>query len=130
MKESTESLSPGDLPGIWRQRAQFLKEYGDPNSGRTWERAATELDQALRALGEHTVTLGEAAALCGYSADHIGTLVRQGRIPNVGRKHAPRVRRADLPVKTATSPGRPRRTAADVDIDITDIKKKLLPRGG
>ncbi len=78
MKESTESLSPGDLPGIWRQRAQFLKEYGDPNSGRTWERAATELDQAPRALGEHTVTLGEAAALCGYSQISRAEVLRKG----------------------------------------------------
>ncbi len=78
MEESTKSPPPGDLPSIWRQRAQFLKEYGDPNSGRLWALAATELDQSLRVLGEDTLTLGEAAALSGYSADHIGSLVRHG----------------------------------------------------
>ena len=46
--------SPGDLPGIWRQRAEFLSTFGDPNSGRLWAFAATELDQALRVLGEDT----------------------------------------------------------------------------
>ena len=128
MEEPVESPPPGDLPGIWRQRAQLLKEYGDPNSGRLWALAATELDQALRVLGAETLTLGEAAALSGYSVDHIGSLVRHGKLPNVGRKYAPRIRRADLPTKSTTSPGRPqRRKAADWDIDITDIKKKLSP---
>ena len=37
---------PGDLPGIWRERAEFLKEYGDPSTGRLRQLAATELDAA------------------------------------------------------------------------------------
>jgi hypothetical protein len=47
------------------------------------------------------LSLGEAAAETGYSADHLGRLVRQGRIPNAGRKNAPRVLRSDLPRKPA-----------------------------
>ncbi len=45
---------PGKLPGIWHQRAEFLKEYGHRKSARMWERAAMELEQALRVLGEET----------------------------------------------------------------------------
>ena len=119
-------ISPGDLPGRWRQRAEFLKEYGDPNAGRLWALAATELDRALKVLGEDALTLVEAAALCGYSADHLGNLVRNGKIPNVGRKHAPRVRRADLPIKSTTAPGRPRRRrAVDGDVDVRSIVNKI-----
>ena len=90
-----ESPPPGDLPGIWRERAEFLQEYGHRKSARLWERAATELDKALRVLSEDSLTLVETAALCGYSADHLGSLVRRGKIPNAGRKHAPRIRRVE-----------------------------------
>ena len=116
-EESTKSPPPpGDLPGIWRQRAQFLEGYGDPNSGRLWGLAATELDQALRVLGAELLTLPQAAALCGYSADHLGSLVRKGKIPNLGCKGSPRIRRSDLPTKKTTAPGRPRKAPGDVDI--------------
>jgi hypothetical protein len=47
------------------------------------------------ALAE-TLSLTEAAERTGYSANHIGRLVRQGRLPNAGRKNAPRVRLGDL----------------------------------
>ena len=99
MKEHppTESPPPGDLPGIWRKRAQLLSDFGDSNSGRLWALAATELEQALRVLSEDALTLVEAAALCGYSADHIGSLIRKGKIPNMGRRHAPRIRRRTSP---------------------------------
>lgn len=115
-------ISPGDLPGHWRERAAFLADYGDPNSGRLWERAATELERALKVLGEDALTLTEAAALCDYSADYLGTLVRNGKIPNIGRQNAPRIRRSDLPIKSTTAPGRPRqRRAVDGDIDVRSI---------
>ncbi|MGH8527808.1 MAG: hypothetical protein ACREXY_27395 [Gammaproteobacteria bacterium] len=27
---------PTDLPAVWRERAEWLREYGDPNSARLW----------------------------------------------------------------------------------------------
>ena len=116
-------ISPGDLPGRWRERAEFFADYGDPNSGRLWALAATELEQALKVLGEDALTLTEAATLCDYSADYLGSLIRRGQIPNVGRRNAPRIRRSDLPIKSTTAPGRPRRRAADGDIDVRSIIK-------
>ena len=125
--EANPTLSPGDLPAQWRQRAQFLSDYGDPVSARLWQIAAAELEQALRALGEESLTLVEAAQLCGYTPEHIGSLVRQGKIANLGRKNAPRVRRADLPTKQPTKPGRPPKkdkAAAEAE-QITSIASKL-----
>ena len=122
MGQHDHPQSPGDLPTTWRQRAEFLSEYGDPNTARFWELAATELEQALRTLGAETLTLVEASAMCGYSADHLGFLVRTGKIPNYGRKNAPRIRRADLPTKTPRSAGRlPTRNKAGVDHDIANL---------
>ena len=120
--------TPGDLPDIWRQRAEFLKEYGDPSTGRLWQLAAVELDRALRVLGEETLTLVEAAALCGYSSDHLGSLVCKGKLPNYGRKNAPRILRSDLPAKTSASPGRPQRNAAGDIVDVRSIINKTHSR--
>ncbi|MFZ5625226.1 MAG: hypothetical protein ACOY71_12525 [Gemmatimonadota bacterium] len=50
---------------------------------------------------DEPLTLKEAARLTGYSIDHLCRLVREGKLANVGRKHAPRVRRGDLAPKLA-----------------------------
>ena len=119
-------VGPSKLPAEWRRRAKFLDDFGDPNTARLWNLAAAELDQALEAFGEQTLTLVEAAAVSGYSSDHIGSLIRSGTLTNHGRPNAPRVRRADLPIKKATSPGRPKRRR---ETAITNIAKKLSPDG-
>ena len=129
MGQHDHTPSPGDLPKTWRERAQFLTDFGDPNTARLWQLAAAELDEALRTLGEETLTLVEAAAVSGYTSDHLGSLIRHGKIPSYGRTNAPRIRRADLPIKSPTSPGRPstrrRKTAAGENT--TNIAK-LAPR--
>ena len=61
------------LPVTWRTQAKALRRYG----GET-----------------------PAARESGYSADHLGRLVRDGRIPNAGRPGAPRIARSHLPRKT------------------------------
>ena len=98
---------PAGLLSAWRERAVYLEQFGDPTTARLWKLAAVELEHVLKAQGDETLTLVEAAALSGYSVDHLEWLVKKGKLPNHGRKHAPRVRRADLPVKTPTKPGRP-----------------------
>jgi hypothetical protein len=80
------AVSPGALPEMWRKRAEFLSDFGDQNCARLWQIAAAELDQATRAMGEETLSLVEAAQLSGYTADHLGSLVRSSKIPNHGRR--------------------------------------------
>jgi len=95
---------PQKLPSAWRTRAAKLREWGAPEAtARLWEKAAAEVEQVLRRWDRTTLTLREAARESGYSADHLGALVRDGEIPNAGRKGAPRIRRADLPVKAPSS---------------------------
>ena len=100
---------PGDLPAHWRERGAFLREYGDPSSGRLWDLAASELERTLGVQAAETLSLAEAARLSGFSADHLGQLVKRGKIPNAGRTGAPRIRREDIPQKKAGGPGRPSR---------------------
>lgn len=49
-----------------------------------------------RAALDAPLTLTEAAKRTDLSRDHIGRLVREGKIPNVGERYAPRVRYRDL----------------------------------
>jgi hypothetical protein len=117
---------PFDLPAEWRKRADTLREYGDPNVARVWDLAATELAKALATHGEETLSLVEAARVSGYTADHLGLLVKKGTIPNANPQGSPRIRRADLPVKSPGGPGRkpqPKSVSAVDKIDVRGVHK-------
>lgn len=85
------------LPGAWRDKATDLEAFGAAPQATALRWAATQLEHALGEAGERTLTLTEAAAATGYSADHLGRLVRDGRLPNAGRPNAPKIRAKDLP---------------------------------
>ena len=75
-----------------------------------------DFDEASGAETEPLLNLTQAARECGYSPDALGRMVRSGRIPNLGRPGAPRVRRTDLPRKAGLplllSPDSPPETRA------------------
>jgi hypothetical protein len=106
-----DAVMPHELPSHWKQRAEYLRQFGDPACARLWELASSELEAALTAQGEETLTLVNAAKASGFTADHLSSLIKKGRIPNAGRDGAPRIRRSDLPVKRVGGPGRPTRIA-------------------
>ena len=93
------------LAARWVDEAQTARtRYGDDRVAGVIEMLASELRQALDSERESLLTLREAAAVSGYSADHLGRMVRRGRLLNRGRKHSPRVRQGDLPVKPPCAP--------------------------
>jgi hypothetical protein len=84
----------------WRSRREELRLLGALVDG------AALIDQILVDAAdvfddeaEVNLTLTDAAARSGYSRDHLARLVRQHRIPNSGRRGAPRVRLRDLPIR-------------------------------
>ncbi len=89
-------------PAEWRERAALLRRYGAEGAAAAFEECAETLEEDLRVWKEEPLTLGEAAEASGYSADHLGRLVRDGKILNAGRQGAPLIRRADLPIKVKT----------------------------
>lgn len=62
----------------------------------------SQVEEALRDRADERLTLAEALLRSGYSQDHLARLVREGRIPNSGRRGSPRIRAGDLPVRPAS----------------------------
>jgi hypothetical protein len=93
-------VSPSELAAAWRDRAASLRRYA-PEAANAFEDAAGELEAILRDTGAELLTLEAAARECGYSADHLGRLVKAGRLANLGKSGAPKVRRGELPRKPA-----------------------------
>ena len=87
-----------DFPGIWRLEAQRLRDrYGLEELARLTESHAAELEAAIREAGEEELTLSAASQESDYAARTLREKLSKGEIPNAGRKHAPRIKRADLP---------------------------------
>lgn len=91
----------------WRQKARLFREHGHEATARAYEACSKELETALQDNEDDLLNLQEAARESGYSADHLGRLIREGKIPNAGRRNAPRIRRSDLPRRPETAVSRP-----------------------
>jgi hypothetical protein len=97
-------LTLAELQTKWEARRDEWRRLGVSVNG---EKLAEELLADLAAVDVtlHDVTMSpsEAAAVSNYHPESITRLVRQGKIPNYGTKHRPRVRASDLPKKPAPS---------------------------
>lgn len=99
-------MRPADLPTAWRERAAELRRWAAAEgAARALEAAAAELETALRAADDEPLTLSEAARESGYSVRRLRELIAEGRLPNAGRRGAPRIRRGDLPRRATTAGG-------------------------
>lgn len=88
------------LAEIRSKAAELRNNFGDEERARAIEWAASLVERALQEQGDECLTLAEASARSGYSQDHLARLIREGRLPNAGRSHAPRIRAADLPKRS------------------------------
>jgi hypothetical protein len=91
--------SPPDLPEQWRALAVQQRRLGADVQARILEVCADELAAALLRAEDEVLSLRRAAQESGYSADHLSRMVRDGKIPNSGRRSKPLIRRRDLPTK-------------------------------
>ena len=95
----TAHASVRSLIDAWLKQAEALRRYGGGNLAVVLERCADELEATVRERDETTLTLTDAARESGYTREHLGRLVRDGKIPNAGRPGAPRIARRHLPRK-------------------------------
>ena len=108
----------------WQQRREVFDESGVELGVRLCDLVLSDLATLERAAADEVLTLDEAARASGYSADHLRHLVSAGDVPNAGRKHAPRVRRADLPERRKGK----QRSRYDVEADARAIAGKIGTR--
>ncbi len=94
----------GSLISRWHEDAAALRRRGAEVQAAVLEGCAEELEHELRERTTEALTIQQAARESGYSAEHLGRLVRDGKIPNAGRPNAPRIRRSDVPVKLGHLP--------------------------
>ena len=131
-RKKTRPASVEGLPANWRQQAKALRRYGGETPATAIERCADDLEATLVERDETTFSLVEAARESGYSAEHLGRLVRDGRIPNAGRPGAPRIARAHLPRKVHAMPEPPQPLADKPcrgDVSNVQIVQSIIQRG-
>ncbi|MCE2399110.1 MAG: hypothetical protein J4F34_08825 [Gemmatimonadetes bacterium] len=117
----------------WLNQAEALRRYGGGNLAVVLERCADELEATLRERDETTLTLTDAARESGYTREHLGRLVRDGKIPNAGRPGAPRIALKHLPRKAQDqgSPSGPRlaRTRGRRELSNRQIVESIIEKG-
>ena len=111
------------LAASYRAAAADQRAWGDTVRAPVLERVAAELEAAVAGAEAKTLTLAEARAASGYSDRALRAMIADGRLENVGRKHAPRVRAGDLPRKHSQA-------APAGGYDATADALSLVTRGG
>ena len=130
MTRMNDRASVEGLPADWRRQAKSLRRYGGETPATAIERCAADLEATLVERDETTFSLVEASRESGYSADHLGRLVRDGKIPNAGRPGAPRIALRDLPRK-ASAPTEPRlaETRRSSEVSNAQIVQSIIEKG-
>ncbi len=122
----------GTLSLRWREEAQRLRTLEANGQAATFEQAARELDAEATSWASELLTISEAAAVSGYSEEHLRRLAREGELPverNGGPKSRIKVRRGDLPIKRRKDGrGKPDHVTYDPDEDARNIAQLLEAR--
>jgi len=97
-------MTPRELREKWAQRLTEWRRFGvSVNGAAIAEEVLADVDQLERDAQLGNVTLKEAHLIGGYSVDRLQKLVASGALENVGRRHRPRIRRAEVPIKPGHS---------------------------
>ena len=122
-------MLPGDLGPRWRAKAIELRAFGAEEQAKTLEWCAGGLEESLKEHDQESLNLQDAAEESGYSADHVGRLIRQGKIPNAGRPGAPRIARRDLPLKVDRGGQSVSENSRSGDISREQIVRSVINEG-
>lgn len=92
-------LTPiAQIIAAWEARlATFHELHAQVDGEALCQLALADLRRVHAERENEALSLQEAAAESGYHEDSLTRLVREGKLANVGSKHRPRFRRADLP---------------------------------
>lgn len=115
------------LVSKWRALANVFRDHSEVSLALAYERCADELEVVLHLQREELLTLDEASRFGGYSTDHLGRMIRAGRIPNAGRPGAPRIRREHVPIKAGRMVATP---GSESEVERTQIVRSIVNHGG
>ena len=103
-------MTPTEFLAKWIAEADAMQRRGVMvNGAGLLAELLADFKKVHTSQAHAVLSLPEAASRSGYSIEHLGRLVREGRIANAGRRGAPRIRAADLPRKPpALVPAGPR----------------------
>jgi hypothetical protein len=97
-----------EFKSLWeKRRDEYTRLRAQVDAATLSDHLLADLATVIIDAGASLLTLTQAAHVCGYSADHLGRLVRTGQLTNHGRRHAPRVRVGDLPRRIQRQPAVP-----------------------
>jgi hypothetical protein len=97
-------MTSHDLVAKWTSRRQeWVRFRAQVDGGAICDELLSDFGAFLTASQSTLLTLRQAAATSGYSEEHLGRQVLQGKIPNAGRKGSPRIRAGDLPRRARRS---------------------------
>lgn len=119
-------MSASELRERWIARRDEWKRLDVHVNG---AQLAQEVIADLESLSngdDETLTYAQAAALSRYSVDHIGRLVRDGKLRDVGRKGAPRVLASELPRKPALQLAGTATTSYDPASDARSLRRSAV----
>ena len=88
-----------ELASQWENDAQLMAQYGSPQQADVLRHCSRKLFEVIKSEKDVLLTLTLASQVSGYSADHLGRMVGEGRLTNYGRKGSPKLRLGDLPKK-------------------------------
>jgi hypothetical protein len=125
-------MTLGELRERWEHRRDVFAMFGASVDGaKLVAEVLADLDAFECASADEVLTLADAATESGYSAEHLRHLVASGQLTNAGRKHAPRIKRSDLPRKLAAKTTERASAASDAynaDADALSIVGRLAGR--
>lgn len=118
----------------WERRRDEWARFGVSVDGaKLAAEVVADLDAFESSAADEVLTLTDAARESGYSAEHLRHLIASGQLENAGRKHAPRVKRSDLPRKPGASasivrPEGSTHSSYNVDADALSLVGRLAGR--
>jgi hypothetical protein len=109
----------------WLTRRDELRRLHALVDGATLcDELLAELDRLGDDAANELLSLQRAAAESGYSADHLGRLLRDGKLANAGRVNSPRIRRGDLPIKARHALAPDAERSYDLDADARSLMSR------
>ena len=119
------------LPSVFLEKALELREeFGAEGPAKGVEWCLKHLERALQEQNNKLLNLQDAAQLSGYSPDSLGRMVRRGKIPNAGRRGAPKIRLKDLPRKANNGPPAVGTEPPIREIENAQIVQSIIEEGG